>query len=262
MNLTDSDVLKFLHGTPVLLDDICAVYPPTLGEIADIGYDTFQKYLGTIIMEKPTSIDIKGEPQFAAFLKTLTNFRYILFLATMDKEVEEVLKSSFRFFCHEEIFLCFETEQIIMGPIEEQHILNEAKFYDLQQIIRCMCFLEEINGQSLRIADDEDPRVRAIKEKILRDNRKREELRRKKAAANGDSELKFSDLVGSLTLNDCGLNILNIWDITYYAFHDQLKRMGWRDQFNINHRAALAGAKMKDDQLKHWIRSINNSNDN
>ena len=33
----------------------------------------------------------------------------------------------------------------------------------------------------------------------------------------------------------------NIWDITYYAFHDQLKRMGWRDQFNINNQAAMAG---------------------
>jgi hypothetical protein len=41
--------------------------------------------------------------------------------------------------------------------------------------------------------------------------------------------MKLSDLIGSITINDCGLNIINIWDITYYAFHDQLKRMGWRD---------------------------------
>jgi len=41
--------------------------------------------------------------------------------------------------------------------------------------------------------------------------------------------MKLSDLIGSITINDCGLNIHNIWDITYYAFHDQLKRMGWRD---------------------------------
>jgi len=41
--------------------------------------------------------------------------------------------------------------------------------------------------------------------------------------------MKLSDLIGSMTINDCGLNILNIWDITYYALHDQLKRMGWRD---------------------------------
>jgi hypothetical protein len=31
MNLTDTEVLKFLKGSPVLLEDVCAVYPATLG---------------------------------------------------------------------------------------------------------------------------------------------------------------------------------------------------------------------------------------
>jgi len=41
MNLTDNETLKFLKGGPVFLDDICAVYPATLGEIVDVGYDNF-----------------------------------------------------------------------------------------------------------------------------------------------------------------------------------------------------------------------------
>ena len=44
MNLTDNETLKFMKGSPVLLDDICAVYPVTIGEIVDEGYDNFQKY--------------------------------------------------------------------------------------------------------------------------------------------------------------------------------------------------------------------------
>ena len=262
MNLTDSEVLKFLRGTPVLLDDICAVYPATVGEIIDIGYDVFQKYLGAITATKPDNILIKGEKEFTSFLQKLTNFQYILFLATMDKEIQTTLKDSFRFFCHEEIIISLEAEQIIIGPIEEQHIITEDKFYELQHLIRCMYFLEDIEDESLIISQDEDPRVKAIKEKIARDNKKREEIRRKQAALEGEADIKLSDLIGSVTLNDCGLNIANIWNITYYAFHDQLRRMGWRDQFNINHRAALAGAKMKDGQLKHWIRSIHQTDNN
>ena len=59
----------------------------------------------------------------------------------------------------------------------------------------------------------------------------REKVRRAKAkkASQEKTDMQLSDLIASLTLNDCGLNIHNIWDITYYAFHDQLKRMGWRD---------------------------------
>jgi len=41
MNLTDSDTLRFLKGSPVLLDDICAIYPAKLGEIVELGYDNF-----------------------------------------------------------------------------------------------------------------------------------------------------------------------------------------------------------------------------
>ena len=50
----------------------------------------------------------------------------------------------------------------------------------------------------------------------------------------------------------------NVWDITYYSFRDQLKRMGWHEKFDINNRAALAGAKLKKSQLKHWIKGISN----
>ena len=54
MNLTDNETLKFLRGSPVSLDDICVVYPATLGEIVDEGYDNFQRYLSILISEKPT----------------------------------------------------------------------------------------------------------------------------------------------------------------------------------------------------------------
>ena len=41
MNLTDNEILKFQKGTPILLDDICAIYSVTVGEVVDIGYDNF-----------------------------------------------------------------------------------------------------------------------------------------------------------------------------------------------------------------------------
>ena len=63
----------------------------------------------------------------------------------------------------------------------------------------------------------------------MRANREKVARAKAKQAAYDKSELKLSDLIGSMAINNCGLNIINIWDMTYYAFHDQLKRMGWRD---------------------------------
>ena len=255
MNLTDSDTLKFLKGSPILLDDICAIYPATLGEIVDEGYDNFEKYLGTLTASKPSTTHDKDK-ELSQLMEGMSDFQFILLLATIDPQVNSTLKSAFRFFTHSEAFFSLEPAQIILGPLSEQHIMVEEKFYDFQRILKRMYFLE-VEGEEIIIYADDLPAVKRLKEKMIKN---REAVRRAKAKQNGEkSDLKLSDLIGSMTINDCGLNIQNIWDITYYAFHDQLKRMGWRDQFNINQKAALAGAKLKKEQLKHWMRSIANS---
>ena len=167
------------------------------------------------------------------------------------------LKAAFRFFTHEQVAFSLEPAQIVIGPLEEKHILSEDKFYDLQRILRRMYFLEQ-EGDEIIIYKDDDPATKRLK-LLMRANREKVRRAKAKKAAREKNDLKFSDLIGSLTINNCGLNMENIWNITYYAFHDQLKRMGWRDQFNINNQAAMAGAKLNKSQLKHWMRSIANS---
>ena len=256
MNLTDADTLKFQKGTPILFDDICAIYPVTLGTIVDEGYDNFQKYLSILTSNKPTTKH-DNDDELSQLMDSLTDFQYILLIAQLDPDINTLLKNAFRFFTHEEVIFLLDPAQIVLGPIDEKHIMNERSFYDFQQILRRMYFLE-VEGEEIIIYEDDLPQTKQLKLK-MRENR--EKVRRAKAKQNSQngSDLKMSDLIGSMTINNCGLNILNIWDITYYAFYDQLKRMGWRDQFNINQKAALAGAKINKSQLKHWMRSIANS---
>lgn len=256
MNLTDDEVLKFLKGSPVFIDDICAVFPATLGQIVDEGYEEFQKYLSVLTATKPTT-QHDADKELKELMNKLTDFQYILLMANLDPQIHSLLKKGFKFFTHEDAIFSMNPEQIIIGPIAEKHLLTEEKFYDFQRLLRRMYFLE-MEGDEIIIYEDDDPRTKAIKMK-MRENREKVRRAKAKKANQSGSDMKMSDLVASLPLNDCGLNILNIWDITYYAFHDQLKRMGWRDQFNINQRAALAGAKIQKSQLKHWMRSITDS---
>ncbi len=256
MNLTDNETLKVLKGSPVLLDDICAVYPATIGEIVDEGYDNFQKYLSILISEKPIP-KASDDPELKQLLDNLTDFQYLLMMTFVDVEANNLLKQAFYFFTHEEVIFSFDPAQIIIGPIEEKHLLTEEKFYDLQRLLRRMYFIEQ-EGEEIIIYPDDPPATKRIKMQ-MRQNREKVRKAKAKKAAQEKTNLNFSDLIASVTINDCGLNMDNIWNITYYAFHDQLKRMGWRDQFNINNRAALAGAKLKKSQLKHWICSIASS---
>ena len=256
MNLTDNETLKFMKGSPIILDDICAIHSVKLGEIVDIGYDKFQQYLSILTTEKPLP-ETGTDQEMKELLEQITDFQYLLMLATMDLKINETLKSAFRFFTHENVIFSLDPPQIIIGQGDVQHNLTEESFYDFQRILRRMYFMET-EGDEIIIYDDDPLPTKRLKMQ-MRANR--EKVRRAKAAKarQEGSDLKFSDLIGSMTINDCGLNMVNIWDITYYAFHDQLKRMGWRDQFNINQKAALAGAKLKKSELKHWMRSIASS---
>ena len=255
MNLTDNETLKFLRGTPVFIEDICAVYPATLGEIIDLGYDKFQQYLSIATTTKP--MDTKKDSELNDLLEQLTDFQFILFMASIDPKTNALLKESIRFFTHEEASITLDPPSIFIGPLEDKRMMQETEFYDFQRVLRRMYFLE-VDGEEIIIYEDDDPATKRLK---LQMRANREKVRKAKANKRGgkDSDMKLSDLIGSMTINDCGLNIHDIWDITYYAFHDQLKRMGWRDQFNINQKAALAGAKINKSQLKHWMRSIANS---
>lgn len=253
MNLTDSDTLKFQKGSPILLEDICAIYPVTLGEIADEGYDNFQNYLGILTANKPLEKDIKDK-EFRELLEQITDFQYLLMIASAEKEINQLVRKAFMFFTHEVISISLDPAQIVIGNLEEKHLLTEEKFYDFQHILKRMYFLE-VEGEEIIIHPDDPPATKRLKMQ-MRENREKVRRAKAKKAAQGKSDLKFSDLIGSITINGCGLNMDNIWNITYYAFHDQLKRMGWRDQFNINNQAAMAGAKLKKSQLKHWMRPI------
>ena len=51
-------------------------------------------------------------------------------IATLDPEVNELLRKAFRFFTHEDAVFILDPAQIILGPVEEKHILNEEKFYE------------------------------------------------------------------------------------------------------------------------------------
>ena len=161
MNLTDSDILKFQKGSPVFLDDICAVYPATLGEIVDLGYDKFQTYLSVITANKPVLKPNENE-EVKKLLDNLTDFQYILMLTAIDKDSNELLKNAFHFFCKEDVVFSLEPAQIIIGPIKEKHLLVEDKFYDLQRLIKRMYFLEQ-EGEEIVIYNNDDPAVKKLK---------------------------------------------------------------------------------------------------
>lgn len=255
MTSTEKDALrmKCQAGAPVFLKDICAIYPATLREIAELGYDKFLLYLNIFTQPRPY---LEEKTELEKFLNSLSDFQYFIALAETNKEIHQKIKEAFIFFIRENIVFALDQGEIIIGPASEHRVMKEDDFREFCHILRIMYFQDTDDIQDININEDDSPQVKQLKKQFMKNRERVARAKARQPKQYTESDVTMSDLIGSLAIGKCGLNILNVYDLTYYAFHDQLKRMGWRDQFDINNRAALAGAKINKKQLKYWIKPI------
>lgn len=252
MSSTDGNVLKFLCGLPAMYEDICLVKSPFLKDIAAEGLSKFYQYTSFMTIEKPSM----GNSELQQLLSPLSNFEYLFLLAQMEPENHKVISAAFQFFTGDKPIFINESVSIILGDPAEKRILTKDNFQGFQDLVSLACALKDPKEDTIKFLDSDTPQVRALKEKLLKGRKDRENAKRKERKKTGEKELELSDLVASLAIGTNSYNILNVWDLTYYAFQDQLKRMNWREEFDINTRASLAGAKLDKKKLSHWIKSM------
>lgn len=254
MNLTDSDKLKLLYNKPLIYRDVCLIYSPLLDEIAACGVDNFYNYISILLISKPNVEDTETKK----ILDKVTDFEYLLMLTQMDKQQGEALKAALQLFTKDKSLVILDPPQIILGDIQEKRILNNDNFYDFQSYIGAACSMEDYTEDRIEFLEDDSPDVRRIKMDLLEGRKKREQAKKKQSKnSKSDSKIQFTDLIASLPIGTNGAyNLLDTKNLTYYAFQDQLKRMGWYEEFNINSRAAMAGAKIKKEKLNHWIKNM------
>ena len=178
----------------------------------------------------------------------------------MEPDNHKLISAAFQFFTGDKPTFINSPASIVLGDPAEKRILNKDNFIGFSDLVALSCAMRDPKEDTIEFLESDTPRVRALKEKMLKGRRDREEAKKKEKKRSGESDIELSDLVASLAIGGNGYNMLNIWDLTYYAFQDQLKRMGWRDKFNINNQAAMAGAKIKKKDLTHWIRKISSDN--
>ena len=78
------------------------------------------------------------------------------------------------------------------------------------------CAMLDPHEDVIEFLDSDTPQVREIKEKIRAGRKKRAKSKGK----NSDSNLQLTDFIASVAIGTNALNMINIWDLTYYAFQD------------------------------------------
>ena len=252
MSSTDTNILKFMCGKPAIYSDVCMVSSPFLKDIAAEGLNKFYQYISIIQLKKPN----EESEEVKQLLSPLSDFEYLVLLSQMEPQSAQLIKSAIRFFTKDEATFLMDPPSIVMGDPKEKRILTNDNYLGFVDLVKLACAMKDKNENTIEFQDSDTPQVRALKEKMLKGRQDRAKAKEKQKQKEGESSLELSDLIASLAIGGSGYNMLNVWDLTYYAFQDQLKRMSWREEFDINTRASLAGAKLDKNKLSHWIKSM------
>ena len=239
-------------GLPVVYSDVCVVKSPFLKDIAAEGLTKFYQYLSFMTIKKPA---MENE-EIQKLLSPLSDFEYLILLSQMEPENHKLISAAFQFFTGEKPIFLTSPTRIVLGDAAEKRMLDKNNFQGFSDLIALACAMRDPKEGTIEFLATDTPRVRALKEKLLKGRKDREESKKKAKKKEGEGEIELSDLIGSLAIGSNAYNMSNVWDLTYYAFQDQLKRMSWREEFDINTRASLAGAKLDKSKLSHWIKSM------
>lgn len=239
-------------GLPVMYKDVCLVKSPTMREIAAEGLTRFYQYLSFMTIKKPAM----DNEELQKLLSPLSDFEYLVLLTQMEPENHKLISAAFQFFTGEKPIFLTSPTRIVLGDAVEKRALDKQNFGEFSELVSLACAMRDPREGSIELLATDSPRVRALKEKLIKGRIDRETAKKNAKKKEGDKELELSDLVASLAIGSNAYNMSNVWDLTYYAFQDQLKRMSWREEFDINTRASLAGAKLDKSKLSHWIKSM------
>jgi hypothetical protein len=235
--MNDNNKIRLLAGLPIKLYNV-DLYPLTLRDVAIMGYEEYYTKIYYLTAE-PKDFNLSKDidiDSITIFDIILSNMYY-----SDEKHREDIinmLETVFR----QKVMFAYCKSCFYIGDIKNNNIINKDNYIELKKALKLQ------NG------------IKDKKEEFKCANSKAEEIRQKilkgRQKLNKNIEPTFEDLVSALASKGNGLNILNIWDLTVYQFYNQLIRTQMIEDYNINIKSLLAGAKKEDVNLKYYIRPI------
>ncbi|MGG0793840.1 hypothetical protein ABE137_07515 [Brevibacillus laterosporus] len=237
--------LKTIAGLPISVGNI-VLTPYTLKEIINYGYEEYHQNLHILTLKVEEILT----PEFKEQIRSTIS---LFDLALLDKTLLSMFVKSLLFFLREQEVHLVEGLGLVFGEIDDSKIVNNDNFNDLIEVIKVQNNFQEY----VNVDIDFKPKSsagRTLKEKMMSDLKKAEELKQR---ANKGNALSLFDLISILSANANGISIFNVFDLNMLQFNDQFNRMKMLEDYNVNIQALMHGADSKSIELKHWMSKVN-----
>lgn len=235
------DDYTLISGAPHRCGDFI-VYPPTLGAIRDVGYETYRGFLSLFLMSQRDIFKLfglKGDD-------TINGLSPIQ-LITLIPPLRGTLLGSLSFFLHCEV--CYNPNMGFF--LDDKTPLSLAQILEIRKVILAFCNIEDETIQEPVTFANE--KARRIYEKAQAG---RAQLKSQNAAK--DAALEIPNLIAAVSAYSPTYNLLNIWGLTVYQLYDQFARLSSKFQLDVfGHKWAAWGTDDFDFSL--WYKAPSKS---
>jgi hypothetical protein len=250
---------KLLSGGVIKIDNV-PTYKVTLQDMVDYGFTEMQNIIALM------ASDDKYASSFLQNIDDIVSTYYVLAIGIIQElnQVNSGVKSNLILYNSAISFLSLFFRQDVYfdqnsGFIVKDKegniifILNENNYSQFREIIRHRNCLSTFSG-----VESENP-ANEMAAKLLEKKRMLNEKIRKSKSKSEDGELTMADLI-SIFAEDKNMPLQDVYrNYDIYQFNNQFNRLKIMNDYQVNIRALLAGAKSEDIKLQHWLSKIKNN---
>ena len=209
------DDMTLIAGSEIAYQDICRIRQPSLRDIRDIGYDTYQDYLSIILIDKDSLL---GFLNIAQTEETDALPLYSIICAI--PALRESYCNALNFFTSTGDIVKWRNGQLeINGILIGQNVLD-----DIASAVAQMSNIEKDTSSQHVFASE---KARKIWEKCQKGKKN---LRR---AKKEDVNYSIPNVISSVSSSNTGYTLLNIWGLTVYQLYDQFSRIVQKIQMDV-----------------------------
>lgn len=230
-------------GYPSQFDNVCKIYPLTIGEIIEIGNATFNGRLELLLLtEVKISSIIKEKTKEEFPIEQIKPLEYILQSTAMNDFLLLEIQNMISTLVKEEVLLLPQINSILVGDPKERRLINEKNFRNFQDILRIQ-YKKDFIEPPPENETAAQRKMRLLRERVA-------EAKKKKAEKDG----KTTDFLTLLeTAEIYGIDVKNR---TVLALYNLIRRYQAKETWEQNLRALCAGADSSKMEMKYWGESL------
>ncbi len=252
---------RLQKGSPLYIGTL-PVYKVSLGEMVDFpyGYSMYNYLINLLCMDDERCCELSSNSKITSTFEFIMVQMYAELIALENNQISDHTENSLlttslipllEMIFKNDVHCDFKNMSFSIGQ-ESINILNKKNYNEFRILLKERNCLMDIDSlEHVENPDNELVKQLLEKRKILR-----EKIKTAKQSDQSEEGVTIADLI-SIFAESEKMPLQDVYDkYDIYQFNNQFNRLKIMEDYQVNIRALLAGAKKEDVNFQHWLSKI------